>query len=262
MRRTISETPRFLLSKLNKESPIVVSRVVSELTGYQEEKISEPEEFASFKPQKLLSAKWMKCLIGTAGAWFLLDVAFYGNGVSSMLIMNTISPHSNLLVHTLLSAVIFLFFAVPGYIFAAIYVDRIGRRVLQILGFAVMGICYVGIIFIPNVQNIQSVFWLLVFLLVFGMSFFFVNFGPNTTTFLIPSEIYPTNIRARAHGLSAAIGKVGAFFGAFFLPLMLKSHGLAFTMGFVAIISFSGILTTFLVPEMKGKSLDSSEIMS
>ncbi|MEL1224935.1 MAG: UDP-N-acetylglucosamine 2-epimerase, partial [Candidatus Neomarinimicrobiota bacterium] len=46
------------------------------------------------------------------------------------------------------------------------------------------------------------------FFLIYGISFFFINFGPNTTTFLIPSEIYPTTIRAKAHGISAAIGKV------------------------------------------------------
>ncbi len=85
---------------------------------------------------------------------------------------------------------------------------------------------------------------------------FFINFGPNATTFLIPSEIYPIHLRARAHGLSAAVGKAGAFIGAFFLPLLLNNMGLAYTMAVVAIASFLGIFATFLVPEMKGVSLE------
>lgn len=249
LRRTISETPRFLLTQ---KSPFEVSRVISDLAGYR-----DGLKRGTFQLQKLLSRKWLKCLAGTAGAWFLLDVAFYGNGVSSMLIMNTINPHANVLQHTMLSGLIFLCFAVPGYICSAKYIDRIGRKTLQIAGFAVMGICYLGIALIPDPKEYLSLF-----VTIFGLSFFFVNFGPNATTFLIPSEIYPTNIRARAHGLSAAIGKVGAFVGAFFLPVVLSSMGLAFTMWLVAIVSFSGIFVSFLVPEMKGVSLDDSEVMN
>lgn len=248
LRRRIAESKRFLMTK---QSPVEVSRVVSHLSGYKD------AVAGSFKKQSLLQSKWLKCLIGTAGAWFLLDVAFYGNGVSSVLIMNSISPHANLLQHTLLAALIFLCFAVPGYIFAALYVDRIGRKALQIIGFLIIGLCYLAIAVIPGVSNILPLF-----IAIFGLSFFFVNFGPNTTTFLIPSEVYPTSMRARAHGLSAAIGKVGAFIGAFFLPLVLKSAGMSATMLMLAGVSLLGVFVTFLVPEMKGLSLDSTEEMS
>ncbi|KAF7973500.1 hypothetical protein HWV62_15004 [Athelia sp. TMB] len=39
---------------------------------------------------------------------------------------------------------------------------------------------------------------------------FFSNFGPNTTTFIVPGEAYPTHCRSTAHGISAASGKLGA----------------------------------------------------
>ncbi len=248
LRRQLSETPRFLL---NKKSPIEASRIVSELAGHKDSATKK-----AVVQQKLFSSKWLKCLIGTAGAWFLLDIAFYGNGVSSMLIMKSIIPHASILKHTLLSALVFICFAVPGYIFAAKYVDKIGRKPLQMMGFGIMTLCYLTIAWVPNIQSILPLF-----IGMFGLSFFFVNFGPNSTTFLIPSEIYPTNIRARGHGLSAAIGKVGAFIGAFFLPLILKTMGLSFTMEIVATASLLGVFITVLVPEKKGVSLESSEII-
>lgn len=251
LRRRIAETPRYLLSKNKIEAPFEVSRVVSDLTGYQDQVPA-----ARFQAQKLFSSKWMKCLFGTAGAWFLLDVALYGNGVSSMMIMNAISPHTTLLTHTLLSTLLFLCFALPGYWCAAKYVDRIGRKRLQLLGFFAIAICYLGIALIPNINN-----YLWAFIGLFGLSFFFINFGPNATTFLIPSEIYPTNIRARAHGISAAIGKVGAFLGALLLPFLLKVTSLELTMAVLAIISILGMLVSFLVPEMKATSLEASEII-
>ena len=50
---------------------------------------------------------------------------------------------------------------------------------------------------------------------------FFCNFGPNTTTFVIPTESFPTAIRSTCHGVSAAAGKIGAAVGvAIFIPII------------------------------------------
>lgn len=248
LRRKIQETPRYLLTK---NSPVEVSRVISDLTG-----VPQKSALKEIKPQTW-SAKWISCLIGTATAWFLLDVAFYGNSVSSILILKTLNPSGSLLQSTVMSALIFLTCAVPGYFLSAMYIDRIGRKPLQFLGFGMMGLMFILMTIIPGVQhNIP------LFLILFGISYFFVNFGPNTTTFLIPSEIFPTNIRAKAHGISAAIGKAGAFVGAFFLPHLLHDYGLCFIFLMMGLVSVLGMFSTFLIPEMKGVSLDSLETMS
>ena len=39
------------------------------------------------------------------------------------------------------------------------------------------------------------------FLLIDGFSYFFTEFGPNSTTFVYPSEIFQVKVRTRAHGL-------------------------------------------------------------
>lgn len=46
------------------------------------------------------------------------------------------------------------------------------------------------------------------------LSSFFNQFGPNAVTFLVAAEVYPTPIRATAHGFSAACGKLGALLAA------------------------------------------------
>ena len=38
------------------------------------------------------------------------------------------------------------------------------------------------------------------------------QWGPNATTWLLPSEMFPTEVRAMAHGFCAAMGKLGALF--------------------------------------------------
>ena len=52
-----------------------------------------------------------------------------------------------------------------------------------------------------------------VFLILYAIAFFFANFGPNATTFIIPAELYPTRYRSTGHGFSAAMGKLGAIAG-------------------------------------------------
>jgi MFS transporter, PHS family, inorganic phosphate transporter len=88
------------------------------------------------------------------------------------------------------------------------------------------------------------------------LSFFFVNFGPNTTTFLIPSEIFPTAARATAHGISAASGKLGAFVGALCMPIIMDNYGLSTMFSVVAVICLLGIIVSLPLPEMKGKALE------
>lgn len=48
------------------------------------------------------------------------------------------------------------------------------------------------------------------FAFLYALANFFQNFGPNSTTFIIPGELFPTRYRALSHGLSAASGKLGA----------------------------------------------------
>ena len=70
---------------------------------------------------------------------------------------------------------------------------------------------------------------------------------------MIPGEIYPAEVRATCHGVSAACGKLGAATGAFFFPLILgpagSSHptdaGLRTSMFLCAAIAFLGCAVTY-----------------
>jgi hypothetical protein len=94
------------------------------------------------------------------------------------------------------------------------------------------------------------------FLLVYGVSYFFTEFGPNVTTFVIPSEVFPVTMRATGHGISAGIGKLGAFIGVFLFPVLQSSLGLRGTLLLTAAASVLGFALTRVLPETSGRSLD------
>merc|ERR1719291_600628 len=84
---------------------------------------------------------------------------------------------------------------------------------------------------------------LLIFL---GFVFFFLNSGPNITTFIFPAEVFPTRVRATCHGISAASGKMGALVG----TVLLSPAEAAFGMGPVyfacAILAMLAAFATYL----------------
>ncbi len=243
LRRKISETPRYLVEVKNDTQ--TAAKVVSGLIN-EEVAVKPAVDKKSVIKQ---SSFWIR-LLGTAGSWFFLDVAFYGNSISSTLILKSLAPNASLIHSTLLAALIFLVFAVPGYWVAAFTIDKIGRKRIQLIGFLVMAIAFSSIYLIPDIAS-----YVVPFVIVYGISYFFTEFGPNTTTFVVPSEVFPTEVRAFSNGISAGAGKIGAFLGALFVPTLLSNYSLSGTEGIMALISVFGALTTLLIPEFKSRSL-------
>ncbi|MGH9104221.1 MAG: MFS transporter [Acidimicrobiales bacterium] len=191
-------------------------------------------------------------LIGTAGTWFVFDYAYYGNSISTPVILKDLAPHASLITTLSLTLAIFAVAALPGYLLATMTMDRIGHRRLQLLGFVVMGACFLAIGVVPGITAA-----ILPFLLVYGASYFFAEFGPNTTTFVMSAEVFPLSLRTTGHGLSAGFAKVGAFIGVFLFPVLTSSLGLRGTLTLTAGFAAVGALLTLLLPEPAGRSLES-----
>ncbi len=199
----------------------------------------------------LTNRHWLILLAGTAGTWFLLDYAYYGNTISTPQILSLISPTASTMTKIALQLAIFAVAAVPGYLLAIAKLDKIGHRRLQLLGFAMMGLCFLIIAAVPGLTTM-----VVPFLLVYGVSYFFTEFGPNMTTFVMPSELYPVTMRATGHGISAGVGKLGAFIGVFLFPILNDSLGLRGTLLLTAGVSALGFALTLVLPEPAGRSLE------
>jgi MFS family permease len=260
LRRQIHETPRFAQAG---GDPDEARAAIAAATGQAASRGRRPESKARH-PQKVLEGfrtlaenrRMLFWLIGTAGAWALLDFAYYGNTISSPEVLKVINPHGTLLSNTWLQLLIFAVFALPGYALAIRLLDRTGRKTIQCLGFATMAVAFLLIGLFPGATTTVAPFVIL-----FGMSYFFTEFGPNTTTFVYPAEIFPVNVRTTGAGISAATGKLGAFAGAFLFPVMLASswglRGAEVVAGIVCLVGLG--LTAWLLPEPRGRTLEQLE---
>jgi len=266
LRRQIAETPRFALSMQGDVA--AAARTVDMVTKSQKNQqnghqqlisgahgaiIQETPRVKKSWLYLLLRPRFLRWLIGTAGAWFLLDIAYYGTTISSPLVLKSLNPHANLVTNMVYTLIIFVVAAFPGYVVSVFTIDRLGRKWIQCFGFAMMTLAY-GLLAVAPALTALTV----PFLLVYGVSYFFTEFGPNVTTFVYPAEVFPVMVRSTAHGIAAALGKVGAFIGAFAFPYLLNSSfHLPGAMAFAAIVSLAGlVLTVFTLPETNQLSLE------
>jgi len=255
MRRNIAETPRFSLMMHGDVE--AAAQTVQEVTSNDASKKQKKQAVARKQNKKsslavLLKGRYLPWIIGTAGTWFLLDIAYYGTTIASPLVLKSLNAHENLITNTLYTLIIFVIAAMPGYIIAAFTIDRLGRKLIQALGFAMMALAYAVIALVPGMTHLT-----VPFLIAFSVSYFFTEFGPNVTTFVYPAELFPVEVRSTAHGLAASIGKLGAFAGAAIFPVLLETFQLSGAMAVAAIVSVLGLLLTiFTLPEPSGRSLE------
>jgi len=199
-------------------------------------------------------------VLGTAGTWFLFDIVFYGNTIFQPIVVEEAFGNKNgssgieLLRTTATNSLILTTIALPGYAFAGIIMGKKclcatqTPRYVMLQGFAAMTILYATIGL--NWTYLRGDPTMLVFL--YGMTFFFANYGPNTITFILPSLIFDEEHRSTWNGVSAAAGKLGALTGAtLFEPAAdtLGDHVVMLICAGVALLGY--LLTYYTIPKQE-----------
>ncbi|CAL5035438.1 unnamed protein product [Urochloa decumbens] len=199
-------------------------------------------------------------LISTMVCWFMLDVVFYSLNLFMIDIFTAgfgdaskegILEQTNKIAKT--QAIIAVSGTLPGYFFTVMLVDRIGRIKIQLMGFTMMTIFLIGLAAMYFRKNTASL-PIAGFTVMYGLIFFFANFGPNSTTFIVPTEIFPTRLRSTCHGISGAGGKAGAIVGV--LLFQYAGRSILLKLLILASCNLVGIIFTLLLPESKGLSLE------
>jgi len=98
------------------------------------------------------------------------------------------------------------------------------------------------------------------FVFLYCLANFFQNFGPNTTTFIVPGEVFPTRYRSTGHGISAASGKLGAIVAQVGFSRLKDiggpNHFVKHILEIFAFFMLTGVFSTMLIPETKGRTLE------
>lgn len=264
--KAVADTSKFVSGEHGNAEVEEIARLERAPTAVEQYEIQPPK--ASFKDFCRHFGQWKygKILLGTAGSWFMLDVAFYGLGLNSAVILQTIGYASSNNVYKKLyntavgNLILICAGSLPGYWASVATMDIVGRKPIQLFGFFILTVLFCVIGFAYNRLNDGGLLGLYI------VCQFFQNFGPNVTTFIVPGECFPTRYRSTAHGISAAAGKVGAIIAQTALGTLINYHcardgkktncWLPHVMEIFALFMLCGIFTTLLIPETKRKTLE------
>ncbi|HBM16930.1 MAG TPA: MFS transporter [Lentisphaeria bacterium] len=242
-RLRMPESSKWLASQGRKDKAAATLTII---TGDKRE-IKEPHKKKS-KFTDIFSQEYLKVTILSSIPWFLMDIAFYGIGIFTPIIITHLFKHvpmDNIIerdIFSIKSTMLVESFLLVGILLAILLIKRVGMMNLQVKGFWGMGIGMLILMLTQFVPN-QLLFNVLAFC---GFILFYLclNAGPNPMSFLIPARIFPTKIRATGHGFSAAFAKAGATLGILFFPWMQLKFGVTFTVFLMAMVCFAGAIIT------------------
>lgn len=144
---------------------------------------------------------------------------------------------------------------IPGTLAAMAWVhQRWSTRALNIFGFFLfVVVCLAFAIASRAGASPQLRFTL------FCILYAVLNFGPNVATFVLPTEVFPTEVRATFFGLAAGCGKVGALIGSGVFGPIQRMAGVDAVYFVCAAVSTLGMLVTWaFVPSQRARPSDST----
>ena len=97
-----------------------------------------------------------------------------------------------------------------------------------------------------------------VFIVIFAFGLYaFFSGGPGILQWLYPNELFPTEVRATAVGISISISRIGTIAGTFGTPIILSNFGVGPTMLIAAGLVILGlVLSIIMAPETKDMTLE------
>jgi len=185
-------------------------------------------------------------LAGTAGTWFIYDVVTYGVGLFSTSIFPARTGLDSATIVLRINA-----FALPGYVLAILLAPHVRLKHLLVSATGGMALCFV-LLYRQLAPDCSECIW------IFSLMRCLDALGPGMVTFSMPAQVFPTRIRATAHGISAAAGKLGAVVGAAAFPYFSNGrHGMMHIMAFMAVLSWlTGLWACVFVPSYDTATLE------
>ncbi|MBT2501739.1 sugar porter family MFS transporter [Curtobacterium sp. ISL-83] len=260
------ESPRWLASKGRTDEALAVlgqirtrERAVAELQDIERTNDLEAKLQQQSGWRTLLGNKWLIRIVligaGIGVAQQLTginSIMYYGQSV----LIQSGFEQSAALIASIAPGVI----AVVGGVIAIMNMERINRRTTLILGYSLTTLCHflIGIASVTLPLGNPARPWVILFLVVafVGSMQTFLNIA----TWVILSEIFPTQIRALGMGIAVfCLWIANAFLGLYF-PTIVAATGITGTFFGFGIV---GLLALFFiwkfVPESRGRTLEEVE---
>lgn len=240
LRTRIPESPRWLLAQ--------GKNVNTEEIGIKSNEAIRTPDTQNSSLKVLFSKRYAVSLSVVLLFWFL---ALYRGGTfnSYVPLLLQMFGFKAKLAALEVNAVMYLIYSIVSF-FTAMYLDRMGRRSVILIGWAFNVVLTFSLAFVSQNQSIVFV----------GLLMGSTIFNQIVTTALYPwsVEFFPTMLRATAQGMATGVSRLGALLASFAFPLMQVSFGWTGTVEVVSAIMFAGLIAGIILrpAETDNRSLE------
>lgn len=258
VRLSLPESVRFLESKGRHEE---AERIVTE---WERESGIEPPEHPVDTVQEPLPRTTLRELFGDRFrrrtvslwlVWFGVNFSYYGafTWIPTLLVergMELVKSFEFTLLMTLAQ--------LPGYLVAAILIERWGRRPTLVTFLGGSALAAVGFGMAPAISAAVapgSASWDYGVAMLFGCLLSFFNLGAWGALYAITPEVYPTTGRASGAGAATAFGRIAAMLAPLLVPLIIVA-GLPVLFATFGAMFLLAMAAAWFLPENKGQALE------
>ncbi|MGH8372040.1 MAG: MFS transporter [Gammaproteobacteria bacterium] len=255
LRNNLPESPRWYLRRGRVEDAVrVLGELDPSLTEAEAHALLASESKHNVQPmapwRSLFKPPYRRRTLFITLPWFLVDVMSYSFGIYAPLLLMELGLHGK--VQSVIGNTVLDIVSLVGTALLAFTVDRSGRLKAQIWGFLGdgIGLALIGVFALRGEPPLA--------ILIFGLVFWQVanSYGPGNTCWLFPVELFPTDLRASAHGVATAVSRVGALVAVLLLPVIQEWLGNAGLMLLFALVAILGAtLSAWLGEETMQKPL-------
>jgi PHS family inorganic phosphate transporter-like MFS transporter len=207
----------------------------------------------------LSTRKYQRKLLATGLGWFLYDICFFGTSLFGGQILNSIGSENDDDVTSdrnirdvSIKQLIALGTAIPAMYLTNVLLRYTSTRNIQVYGFFFIALMFLLLaLLVAPLENHDTALFGIYCVLLFAL-----NSGPCVSTYVLPSETYPSHIRSTCTGISAAMGKLGAVAGAYIFGSFASNSGFATTFVVSASVAIAGAAVGCVFIENKSRSAD------
>ena len=188
------------------------------------------------------SAPLRKRTLALCTVWFCINLSYYG---AFIWIPSLLSAQGFSLVKSFAFTLIMTLAQLPGYAVAAYLIEKWGRRAtlaVFLAGSAGAAVCY-GLS--------HSDFYIILS----GCFLSFFNLGAWGALYAISPEVFPTRLRGTGTGTAAGLGRIASILAPLIVPPLISFGGTGVLFAVFAAAFLLAAVTTFALPEKRGKSL-------